>query len=463
MDLAKVKTSLVVSSNDLVHAKYDWSLWQKRLFVYAVSLLEKDNKDFQTMKIYVKDIIHFYNTNDGKMAYKAILDAPKHLDRAIEIPYIGEEGGLRTGFVRILQKYTIPKDLKEDNQYIEIRFNDDLKPHLLELKEKFLKYDIRNVIELQSTYSFRMFEILKSYEFRKEIEFEVEALRDILQLGDLYSKYNDFKKRIIDKAQHDLLGYCDISFTYKEVKGSKGKKIQSLVFYIQKNKPKKRPNTETDIEVEREPQREEEKDPKNSLHEILYNEFENIVVKEFGVSPFALVELLNTYEPERIRKQIRVVQRRIKKGRVENIAGLFMEAVKNDYLDVEEAKEQKKQESRKKSELLELLKIELAELDNELNEQINEVIRKLTLEKPSITGEAIEIVRQDRAGKIRLEKLGIKEPTIDDFRKDPLLRGIVKNTIISQNKGYFSEIIEKYNLRKKEIIIKQNEISKKID
>ena len=247
MDIPKIKSNLVVSSNDLVHAKYDLTLWQKRVFVYAISQLEKDDAGFQPIKMNVSDIIKFFNGSDGAKTYTAILEAPKNLDKTIEIPYFTDKNFLRYGFIKLLQRYTIPGDDQEENQYIEICFNNDLKPHLLELKEKFLKYDIRNVIELQSTYSFRMFEILKSYEFRKTIELDIDYLRRILEVTDKYKSYKDFRIYIIDKAKQDLTKYCDITFTYEEKKALKGKKIESLIFHILKNdslqrEVKKRPH-----------------------------------------------------------------------------------------------------------------------------------------------------------------------------------------------------------------------------
>ena len=186
MDTAKIKNNLVVSSNDLVHAKYDLTLWQKRVFVYAINQLQKDDTGFETIRMNVSDIIRFFRGSDGIKTYTAIIEAPKSLDKTIEIPYITDKGFLRYGFVKLLQRYTIPADDRKDNQYIELCFNNDLKPHLLELKEKFLKYDIENVIELQSTYSFRMFEILKTYEFRKTIDLDVDYLRKILGVTEKY-------------------------------------------------------------------------------------------------------------------------------------------------------------------------------------------------------------------------------------------------------------------------------------
>ena len=54
------------------------------------------------------------------------------------------------------------EDKEEDNAYIELKFNDDLKPHLLDLKQLFSQYNIQNIIYLRSVYSFKMYEWIKS-------------------------------------------------------------------------------------------------------------------------------------------------------------------------------------------------------------------------------------------------------------------------------------------------------------
>jgi plasmid replication initiation protein len=348
MDIGKIKNNLVISSNDLVHAKYDLTLWQKRVFVYAISQLEKNKTHFEPIRMNIKDIIKFFKASDGALAYNAIIEAPKSLDRTIEVPYISEKGFLRYGFVKLVQQYTIPADDKSENQYIEIEFNDALRPHLLELKEKFLKYDISNVIELQSTYSFRMYEILKSHEFQKSIQFDIEYLRSVLEVKNIYKSYKDFKRRIIDKAQLDLSKYCDITFTYEEKKGTKGKKIEAILFRIfrndgsnttaekTKNKPSKAPNTEGGVgELTIVPNV-----PIETEKEKLILELSPIVVVKFGVSLKVFMTLMETHTEAAVRTAIQVTEKALQKSNISNVAGFFVEALRGQYQDNVEQKKQ---------------------------------------------------------------------------------------------------------------------------
>jgi plasmid replication initiation protein len=364
MDVVKIKNNLVVSSNDLVHAKYDLTLWQKRVFVYSISQLEKEDKRFESIKMPISDIIKFFKGSDGVKTYNAILEAPKNLDKTIEIPYVTDKGFLRYGFV-----------------------NNDLIPHLLDLKEKFLKYDIANVIELQSTYSFRMFEILKSYEYRKTIELEIDYLRKILEVTTKYTSYKDFRIYIIDKAQQDLGDYCDISFTYEERKAAKGKKIESLVFHIQSNEPQKRDTKGTPTKMKKEKstvkqvfslfdestetrKREKSTEEKTPITkdvkvlngtvdaEKLVMELSPIVVSQFGVSLKVFMNLAEQHTEGAIRQAIQVTEKTVEMGKIDNIAGFFVEAVRGKYAD---PKQQKKQvEGAQKAKIVEAKRVEVA-------------------------------------------------------------------------------------------------------
>jgi plasmid replication initiation protein len=431
MDITKIKNSLVVSSNDLVHAKYDLSLWQKRVFVYAISQLEKEHTDFEPIKMNIKDIIKFFKASDGALVYNAIIEAPKSLDKTIEIPYITPKGFLRYGFIKLIKQYTIPADEKGENQYIEIEFNDALKPHLLELKEKFLKYDIRNVIDLQSTYSFRMYEILKSHEYQKSIEFEIEYLRAILEVKNIYKSYKDFKRRIIEKAQQDLAKFCDISFSYVEKKGAKGKKIESLVFQIRKNElvnrtadtleknqsalknlTVKRTSVqngvgEETLEMTKKQNIALDINHSESDKEKLILELSQVVVMQFGVSLKIFMALFDTYTEKEVRQAILVSQKALETGKVSNVAGFFIEALRGGYQDKEEQKKMAETQklADKKAKVEAINKAKQIEAENK-NEQLRfeserklAIVKNLIHQKSELIHQAVEQLKNSMFGR----------------------------------------------------------------
>jgi hypothetical protein len=225
----------------------------------------------------------------------------------------------------------------------------------LELKEKFLKYDIKNIVDLQSTYSFRMFEILKSYEYRKEVEFEIDYLREVLEAKNIYKSFKDFKKRIIDKAREDLLKFCDIRFTYVEKKAFKGKKVESLIFTIIKNDPSAPPKPEADSIIEKSDATiidilvTDNKNTADADKDTIFLKYTPIIITDFGVSPTVFLRLLEFHSEKEVIQAIDLTKSESNKGHVKNVAGFFVEALKKGFQSQETI--QKKKETEKKAKI----------------------------------------------------------------------------------------------------------------
>lgn len=124
---------------------------------------------------------------------------------------------------------------------VKFQINDKLKPYLLELKNHFLQYDIQNILPLKSSYSIRLYELLKDwyseesrYSITKTVIKVVELLwlRQTFQVPKKY-KYANIKQRILDKARKDLKKHTDITFEFEEIKESR--KVTHIKFFIRKN------------------------------------------------------------------------------------------------------------------------------------------------------------------------------------------------------------------------------------
>jgi len=124
-----------------------------------------------------------------------------------------------------------------------IRFDRVMEEYLLELKDRFTKYNIDNIRRLKSNYSIRLYELLKAFEWLREKEFELDKLKKMLGIKefddrtnkwvDIYPKYANIKQRVLIPVQKELLEKTDIYFEFEEIKT--GRKVTSLKFKILKN------------------------------------------------------------------------------------------------------------------------------------------------------------------------------------------------------------------------------------
>ena len=116
------------------------------------------------------------------------------------------------------------------NGKIEIAFDPRLKPYLLQLKREFTSYKLKHVLELKSSYSIRIYEILKKWQTIGKIEIQLEDLRKMLGVTDKYLEYHNFKKRVLNKAKTEINEKTDLSFDFEEVKT--GRMVTGIKFFI---------------------------------------------------------------------------------------------------------------------------------------------------------------------------------------------------------------------------------------
>ncbi|MFN4255008.1 MAG: replication initiation protein [Saprospiraceae bacterium] len=448
-------SAIVVSSNDLAHAKYSMTLWQKRLFAFAVSRLRREDREFSWQRIYYSELINYFEAGGGKKAYDAIREAPRQLDMTIEVPYRDEHGHLRYAFLKILSGYTIPAEEGERNQYVDLKFNDDLRPHLLALKERFMGYDLTNVKRLRSVYSIRIYELLKSHQFQGRVEFSVSYLRSILQLEDSYRLYADFRRNVIDKARSDMREACDIEFDYEEIK--KSNRVESLMFVIRENtdfnartaaeaKPLETPSHDGAGEGG------VPANPALAAPDGVYAELESLVVHSWGVSPARFAQLLEEHPADDIRRAVRVTKRKAATGEVGNKAGFFVSAIQKGFTDEAEAREQKKQKTAETARRLAALEQESAAVSEAFRREVFSIIRQLTEADETVAARAIDALRASAHPLIRSKIAGLgPTPKVDDFRHDEYLREKVIDEIIRQHPAQFEAAYADFQAQQRRI------------
>ena len=297
------KNEIVVKANQLVEAKYKLRLEEQRLILYLISQIEPGDKELKEYVINVSDFCKCTGLRKDNV-YKTFVEMSKSLI-AKTIIIDDDEATSVLSWAAQTRYY-------KGKGTITLIFAPALKPYLLELKKNFTSYALENVLSLKSTYSIRIYELLKQYEKIGERKFKVSTLKSILKVEKMYASYGDFKKRTIQAAQKELKEKCDICFEIEEIK--KGRSVEEIKFLICKNMDFVR-----------------NKEPLFEDSQVTVNEYaDRLSELDFIRDPLSEKELTNILEAasgdiDLVRRRYEIVRR---KPKLNNMVGFMIWAVK---------------------------------------------------------------------------------------------------------------------------------------
>ena len=103
---------------------------------------------------------------------------------------------------------------------------------------------------MNSRYAIQLFELFKSYEYRKIVSVSVDRLKKFLMVDKVktYENFGKFREKILTVAVNEINKHSDITISY-EVSGKEVRKITELTFFIEpkdKKQANKQPLSKTD-------------------------------------------------------------------------------------------------------------------------------------------------------------------------------------------------------------------------
>jgi len=348
-----------------------------------LTLIKRDDVDFKNYRIYIRDVIDEFGLEKDNRAYERIKRAGIKLnDRSVRIYRDTDEGKMQfdTKIVASVESFVN----NSEGKYIDVSFHPRMKPYLLALKSKFTVYDSRNILALPSTYTIRIYELLKQYEPIGSRKIDLHDLKEMIGaveetfdgetrfIKDHYPLYGNFRQKILLKAQNDLKKHTDISFEFEPIK--RGRKVVALQFYIRKNVPvgkRAKPNSNPVLI----------QNPIPEVQDVIINEpvagvfAELFPLVKSWIGEKAFRSLLDNYPENQVRQSVRYTLNRIKNGdEIKNVAGHIVSMAKQTSLfdPKEQAKvvqKQKKDAAQEEAQRKENLRNELKTLQQELYKQ----------------------------------------------------------------------------------------------
>lgn len=447
---------LIKKSNQLIEARYKFDVWETRFFLSLLSYIRRDDQDFKPYRIWYKEVIKTFGLKSNQ-SYDLLREAGRSLMRKTFKVSNVENGFKRETEYHIIRtvNYLAEGQQKkgvEAQEYIDVTFEPEMKPLLLQLQKNFTAYDLRNVVKL-GTYPIRVYELLKQYESIGERKLRIDELKRMFELTDEYPLFANFFQRVIKPSVKDINAHTDITIT-ELGRIKEGRRVVALrfVFESKEKEELKRLRGEIGQQALDFPEtinNEEIKIKANpSEKDRLFTLYQEDVIQKIGVTPSVFLDLLEGRTEKEVKQAIRVTRRAKINGQIKSsLAGFFVYALKNGYTDPKEEEGKRKEKEKEIKLKRKSIKEQIEILKDEQSIKVNEQIRQITTDTPGITMQAIENIREDRLFKAIIEqkeKANQKSLELEDYRQDEVLRRMVKQKIMELSSGSFEEILEDY-------------------
>ncbi|MDX1900642.1 MAG: replication initiation protein [Gammaproteobacteria bacterium] len=145
--------------------------------------------------------------------------------------------------------------------------------------------------------------------------FEMDTFRKLMGVpGDKYTIFRDFKRRVLDKSIEEVNMYSDLIIEPEIHR--EGRQVKQLRFQLKERPRKVRLGAS---------QSNDSMSTDDPLRKTL--------IEQFQLSAIQVAEVIREYDPAFITSKIKLIEssRNYQQGKVKNIAGYLMSALKNDY------------------------------------------------------------------------------------------------------------------------------------
>ena len=309
IDLKYNKNYYSVMANKIIRGKQKMTIYEAKLIRILISQIKKDDENFRMYRTDIKNLAEFLGT-DRKNIQREIRNVCKNLMRQIVEIENGKDW-------EILHWVSYAKYDSETGT-IMLMLSEEIAPYVLALKERFTRYQTKNILTMQSFYAIRLYELLQmriGMDKKKTMmyQFGISELRTILECEKKFKQIGEFKRFVLDIAIKEISDRTEYKCTYECNKT--GRIITDIIFYIELKEQEKEEG-----EKEQEQKELDLDDLIDQLREIIN---EKLKTKEYK----AILEAANN--------DIKLIQEKYelskKQQKIENLVGWLIKAIEGNY------------------------------------------------------------------------------------------------------------------------------------
>lgn len=209
--------NIVVHSDKITKGRSKLSLSEMKAFLATITTIDaKNDTEFKEVTLTKKEFC-----GDTNLDFRTVkLVCKTLLKQVYEI-----ENNQAWKAYPIYQMFEYDKKTDE----VRFKFNDYMRPYLLELTQKFTKYQIKNIINMTSKYSIRTYQLLKDLrDVKRHIEFELDDFCDKLEVPKSARVWGNFQFDVMATAIKEINELTDLRILGIFPERKRGKKVLSF-------------------------------------------------------------------------------------------------------------------------------------------------------------------------------------------------------------------------------------------
>ncbi|MCK4442333.1 MAG: replication initiation protein [Sulfurovaceae bacterium] len=221
METNLTNRNFIRPSHFIVNGKYRLTTAEINVLLTLLTAIDKDDKDFKDYNFTLSEFNQKTNKSMTSTDLKSV--AESIMSKPITINISDKKWKIFNWF----------SYFDYDNGVITCRFDKALKPYLLGIKERFVIGDLKSLLIMKSSYSKRIYLLLKEYSKIGKRTFQVEELQEVLKTPKSMKRYDNFKRQVLKRAEADINKFTDLEVKLSEKK--RGRKVIEVTYTIKKN------------------------------------------------------------------------------------------------------------------------------------------------------------------------------------------------------------------------------------
>ncbi|MBQ2407621.1 MAG: replication initiation protein [Lachnospiraceae bacterium] len=327
-------------SNILIGSKFKASLTELKITALALSRIKTDgNNVFAEMK--ASELRNYLSLSRSYFYTALDRTAAKMTGRTIGM---SNPDTHEFDYMAVITRATYKKGT------FTVKFNPELKEYITNIKSNFTKLSLPILMSFENEYTFRLYEVLKSHEYKgnhisiglSELRFllgavnaELDAVKAIL-IGTKFPDYDKafevspekihedfrhFHEEIIKPTVDEINEKSDINVTYVLDKCGKGGKVYQITFDVS-NKYE----TESEDIVLNETKIELSDTDKEEIIELL---MDDIIEERLKYKDYITIAEKSNYDIEKVKRAYDMMKS--SRAKIENVTGWLLRAIEEDY------------------------------------------------------------------------------------------------------------------------------------